>query len=142
MKKISSMVFFFLLLGVTIEAVASGLVVIVNRANTTDSMTRQQVLDLYMGRRLEYPKGGSALPIDQSSDSEIRTRFYRQLVDKSIAQVNAYWARLLFTGRASPPRAMVDSRAVLKTVRDNRDAIGYVDSGSVDDTVKTVYEFE
>ncbi|MCG7994590.1 MAG: hypothetical protein JAZ19_04870 [Candidatus Thiodiazotropha taylori] len=131
-----------LLLGVTAEALASEIVVIVNRANSTDSMTRQQVLDLYMGRKHEYPNGGSALTIDQSPDSEIRASFYRELVNKSIAQVNAYWARLLFTGRASPPRTMADNQSVVKIVRDNRDAIGYVESSSLDDTVKMVYKFE
>ena len=67
-----------------------------------------------------------------------RSAFYRGLVNKSVAEVNAYWAKLLFTGRASPPQVVGNSRAVLAAVRDNKSAIGYVDSADVDDSVKVV----
>jgi ABC-type phosphate transport system substrate-binding protein len=59
-------------------------------------------------------------------------------VGKSVAEVNAYWAKLLFTGRASPPRSLTDSETVLQVVRENRNAIGYIESEYADDTVRVV----
>lgn len=129
-----------LLLGtiVTLPLSAQELVVIVNPSNQTTELTHRQLVNLYMGRTQNYPDGKLALPVDQAPDSAARETFYKTLVGKSVAEVNAYWARLLFTGRASPPRSLADSETVLQVVRENRNAIGYIDSKYVDDTVKVV----
>ncbi len=124
------------------SAIAADIAVIVNPHNETGSMTRRQVVDLYMGRDRNFPDGDASLPIDQAATSPVRKQFYRQLVNKSVAEVNAYWARLLFTGRASPPRSLANSIEVLRTVRDNRGAIGYIDAELVDDSVKVVFRLE
>ena len=61
------------------------------------------------------------------------------MVGKSLSQVNAYWARLLFTGRASPPRSLPSPAAILQSVRENKDAIAYIDSRDLDQSVKVVF---
>ena len=109
---------------------------IVNPTNQTAELSHRQLVNLYMGRTQNYPDGTLALPVDQAPDSEARQAFYKRLVGKSVAEVNAYWAKLLFTGRASPPRALTDSATVLQVVRENRNAIGYIESEYVDDPVK------
>ena len=124
------------------EAARAELIVIVNAENPIGELTREQVVDLYMGRRTNFPDGRPALPIDLSPDSPLRAAYYQTLVGKTVAQVNAYWARLLFTGRASPPRILPTPKAVLDVVHDNKDAIGYLDSQDLDGRVKVVYRLQ
>ena len=81
-----------------------------------------------MGRTRVLPNGNFALPLDFQ---DLREPFYTQLTDRPLAQINAYWARLMFTGQASPPMQLPDEAAVLKTVEDNKGAIAYVDSKTV-----------
>ncbi|NEX23263.1 hypothetical protein G3480_23690 [Thiorhodococcus mannitoliphagus] len=114
------------------------LVVVVNASNPVEQLSRSEVVDIYMGRRATFPDGRTALPIDLPSDSPLREAYYRSLVDKTIPQINSYWARLLFTGRATPPRALSDLDSVLETVAENRDAIGYADSDHLPPGVKVV----
>jgi len=114
------------------------LVVVVHPKNPADSLSRREVVDLYMGRTQYFSDGSLVIRLDQRPDSGEREEFYRDLVNKSVAEVNAYWARLLFTGRASPPQVVGDSEAVLKAVRHNTNAIGYMDSADVDASVKVV----
>lgn len=114
------------------------LVVVVHPKNPADSLSRREVVDLYMGRTQYFADGSLVIRLDQRPDSDEREQFYRHLVNKSVAEVNAYWARLLFTGRASPPQVVGDSEAVLRAVRDNTNAIGYLDSADVDASVKVV----
>lgn len=114
------------------------LVVVVHPSNPADSLSRREVVDLYMGRTQYFADGSLVLRLDQPPDSEARQDFYRGLVNKSVAEVNAYWAKLLFTGRASPPQVLRDSASVLGAVRSNVNAVGYLDSADVDDTVKVV----
>lgn len=132
-----------LLIGLSLAGLASAeIVVVVNRDNPVESFSRRDLVDLYMGRVQHFSDGNLALRLDLPPDSKIRTEFYRQLVNKSVAEVNAYWARLLFTGRASPPQVISNSADVLKAVRENRNAIGYLDSSEVDDSVKVVARVE
>ena len=50
-----------------------------------------------------------------------------------MAQINAYWARLSFTGQANPPRRLADKAAIMQVVEKNQDALGYVDNLAPDD---------
>lgn len=114
------------------------IVVVVNHANPADSLSRREVVDLYMGRTQFFADGSLVLRLDQAPQSKERQEFYRGLVNKSVAEVNAYWAKLLFSGRASPPQVVEGNKAMLATVRDNKNAIGYIDSAFVNDSVKVV----
>lgn len=57
---------------------------------------------------------------------------------KSVSFINAYWARILFTGRATPPRQVEDNDAVIDVVKKNPSAIGYVAAVTKLDGVKVV----
>ena len=112
--------------------------VVVNINSPIESFTHRELVDLYMGRNLFLPTGGLAVRIDQAPTSNIRKLFYQELVGKSVAEVNAYWAKLLFTGQSTPPYSLDSSKRVLEVIRNNVNAIGYINAEEVDDTVKTV----
>lgn len=116
------------------------LLVIVNAANPLDRLTREELLDIYMGRRSHFPTGDPALPLDLDADSPLRATYYQTLTGKTVAQINAYWARLIFTGRATPPRVLPDAAAALEAVRGNRHAIAYIDARSLPSQVKIVFQ--
>ncbi len=135
------------LFGLLAGPVAADLVVIVHPDNPIGQLERHQLIDIYMGRTLNFPDGGLALPIDQQPQAPARAEFYRRLVDKTPAQVNAYWARLLFTGQATPPRVLPSVAAILQAVRENRAAIAYLELGPSDEQyldhpVKVVFRLD
>lgn len=101
------------------------MVIIGNVNNGLDTMTKKQVVDVFMGRTRLLPNGSFALPLDEPS---LRTLFYNELTDRPIEQIDAYWARIMFSGQATPPMKMPDTQAVIKVVKENKGAIGYVDS--------------
>jgi ABC-type phosphate transport system substrate-binding protein len=114
------------------------IVVIVHNDNPTVTLSTRELVDLYMGRNLYFPNGSLALRLDQAPTSTIRAHFYQSLVKKSVAQVNAYWAKLLFTGRASPPMPLQNSNDILETIRNNKNAVGYIDAAEFDNSVKVI----
>ena len=121
-------------------ALASDLVVIVNPLSGVRSMTRDEVANVFMARYRQLPSGTMARPLDLGSDSVQRHEFYARLVGKQLPDINAYWARLLFSGRAIPPLQVRDSDAAIKTVAENKGAIAYVDKRAVDARVRVVLE--
>ena len=95
-------------------------------------MTRKEVKDVFMGRTRLLPNGSFALPVDQHG---LRSDFYQALTNRPIEQINAYWARIMFSGQASPPMKLPDSQAVVNVVTENKGAIGYVDQKQVDEAL-------
>lgn len=122
----------FLLLSAS--AAQAEVAVIVHAKNAIAVPSPRQVQDIFLGRTRTFADGRFALPIDQSSS--LRAEFYQTLTARPLEQINAYWARLMFTGQSSPPPQLPDDGAVLKMVRENEGAIGYVDSAQVDKTVR------
>lgn len=121
------------------QAGAAQVVVIVHPDNPLSTLTRSQLVDIYMGRSMNFPHGEKALPIDLSSSSKIRESYYQMLIHKSISQVNAFWARLMFSGRATPPQVLPDNASVIDEVMNNPSAIAYIDIQYLNDDVKVVY---
>ncbi len=122
--------------------VRAELVVVVNAENPLSSLSSRQLIDLYMGRYNSYPNGESANTTDLPEKSKEREYFYRMLVGKSAAQINAYWARLLFTGKSEPPQTVRSSADVIALVKDNKNAIAYINEADLVDGLKVVYRFE
>jgi ABC-type phosphate transport system substrate-binding protein len=114
--------------------VRADVAVIINPKNPLAALSRREVQDIFLGRTRAFPDGRSAQPIDQTSP--LRGVFYQLLTARPIEQIDAYWARLLFTGQASPPKRVADGDAMLKTVRENEGAIGYIESSQADTSVR------
>ncbi|MBC7573803.1 MAG: hypothetical protein H7244_05645, partial [Herminiimonas sp.] len=69
---------------------------------------------------------------------QLRERFFRALNGMAINQLNAYWARLRFSGEVLPPRELADSTAMQLAVSRDPSAIGYVDAIFLNSAVKVV----
>lgn len=114
--------------------------VIVNNANPTPSITKKQTIDIFMGKTKSFSDGVHIQAIDQPADTKTRKEFYKNLTGKSLAYVNAYWARLFYTGRNQPPLDhFPDSNAIIYEVTKNNHAIAYIEADTPPEGVKIVY---
>jgi len=116
-------------------------VVIANARSGVDRLTREEVVNIFLGRFRQLPSGLSALPADLPAGHAEKERFYRLLVNKDLAEINAYWARLVFSGRTSPPRQTRDEGELLRFVSETPGAIGYLERSRIDSRVRVVFEF-
>ena len=115
------------------------LVVIVNTDVKIDKLTRNDVINIFMGRYRKFPDGSSVQPLDIKGESIERQDFYKKLLDKSLADINAYWARLIFSGRTAPPLKLDTQHDVLEKVTIDPTAIGYMERSGLNAKVKVVY---
>ncbi len=114
------------------------LVVIVHPDNPVRALKRDQVSDLYLGRLFSFAPDKPAHILDQPRNSPLRKRFFEKLNGMPLLQLNAYWARLQFTGEVQPPFEVKDSQAIIDIVRSNPIAIGYIDAVLVPPSVRVV----
>lgn len=115
--------------------------VIANASSGLSSLSRQQVADIYLGRTRSLGDHPATL-YDQPDDQPAREQFFRLLVNMPLPQVNAYWARLSFTGRQSPPHILPDETAILQAVRRTPGAIGYVTAPPNDPSIRVLLRLQ
>ncbi len=113
-------------------------VVVVAAKSLIASLSAAEIADIFLGRLTKLPDGTRAVPIDRPEGSPLRDELYAKVARMSPVQVKAYWSKLIFTGRGRPPRAVDPDEAVLRVVRANPAAIGYIDRKFADDTVRIV----
>jgi hypothetical protein len=111
--------------------------VIVNLKNDA-VLAREQVKNIFLARQREFSGGFAAKPVDQSEDAEIRSRFYLGLTGKDGNEMKIYWSNLIFTGNGGPPQSVGGDIDVKRVVGGSVNTIGYIDSKSVDATVRAI----
>ncbi|MDR3369808.1 hypothetical protein [Rhodoferax sp.] len=116
-------------------------VVVVNGASAIQQLSQDQVINIFLGRYRRLPNGETAIPIDQPDSAPVRAEFYRKLVNKDLNEINAYWARLIFSGRTSPPLQAAQPADVIELLMVNPGGLAYVDRSQVDKRLRIVLEF-
>lgn len=119
---------------------AADVAVIVNPKAGVDSLSQEQIANLFLGKATSFPSGSAAAPVEQT-DGATRNEFSSKVLKKDAAGVKAHWAKMQFTGKGTPPKEVGASADVKKFVAGNPTAIGYVDKGAVDSSVKVVGSF-
>lgn len=102
--------------------------VVVNQDSGLTSLSQKQVMSLFLGRAQFLPGGSRVKTFDYPVDSPMRAGFYQSLTGKNIADIDAYWARLKYSGRASPPQALDNAEAIIKKVSEQKGALSYLPS--------------
>ena len=116
-------------------------VVVINAGSGVEHLSRDEVINIFLGRYRQLPSGIAALPIDQPANQPLKAQFYRMLVNKDLAEINAYWARLIFSGKTAPPRQAASAAEVVDWIARTRGAIGYVERGTLDARLRIIMEF-
>jgi len=86
-------------LGLGASSISAEVVAVVSTKSPISTLSKGQIIDIFLGRRTHYPDGTLAVPIDQTEGSAERNEFYNKIADMSAAQVKAFWSKIIFTGR-------------------------------------------
>ena len=136
-SKLASVVVLSGLLSFTVSAVAD-IAVIVNPGSGISSLSAGDAKKIFLAKTKKLPNGKSAMLVEQAEGSAVRDAFNDKVLKKSSSQYKAYWSKIIFSGKGSPPKSVADDAAVKAFVAGNANAIGYIDSGAVDGTVSAV----
>lgn len=104
----------------------SGFKVVVHPSSPVSSLSRDQAARLFLKKTLFWPTGAKVTPVDQPDSAAVRAAFSRAVLQKSMAEVAAYWQQQIFSGKAVPPTERASDAQVVRFVLDNALAIGYV----------------
>ena len=126
-------------LGMTSSVAVADVVVVVSAKSPIGALSKAEVEDIFLGRTIRFPDGALTVVIDQAEGSAVRDEFYDKVFGKSAAQIKAYWSKIIFTGRGQPPFSVSSTIEMMKRISADPAAIGYIDRGMLNDSVREVY---
>ncbi|MDS1310951.1 phosphate ABC transporter substrate-binding protein [Marinobacter xiaoshiensis] len=135
MKKLSLMFAASLL----VSPLAMADVVVIGHSAGPDSITENQVRDLYLNRSNELPDGQKATTFEMASGDAVRAQFHDKITGRNDAQLKAFWSKQVFTGRGQPPAEVNNAAAMKARVSSTPGSIGYIDEADVDSSVKVIF---
>ncbi|WP_394128087.1 hypothetical protein [Vibrio hepatarius] len=118
---------------------AAGLFVVVSEQSQINVFEVSDIADVYLGRS----KVLDSLYINQVIDrkGELRRRFFMSVTQMRESQVNAYWAKLKFSGSMRAPEQVEADSSVFEKLLANPQAIGYTsERPAVNSGIKVVLE--
>lgn len=116
--------------------------VVTHKDNPVDSITKTELRHIYLGKTHRLKNGISLVPVELSNSSAVKTRFHEIVTRKTLDQLSAHWARLLFTGRGHPIDKVSHERSVINYVSRNKMGIGYVSQIEDGQSVKVLLELK
>lgn len=117
----------------------ANIAVIVHPSNGA-TVDQSDISRLFLGKKKAFSDGGQAVPINLAG-SDARANFEEKALSKSSSQLKAYWSKLVFTGKGSPPKEVKSEQEMLDLIAKNPNFIGYVSADKVDDSVKVIATF-
>ena len=114
--------------------------VIVHPSNAA-ALDADAIAQIYLGRSKTFPDAKPALPLAQADNSQTTELFNQKVLNKSGSQIKAYWSKLVFTGKGTPPKEIDTDAEVIELVSQNPSLIGYIDKSKASDKVKVVATF-
>ncbi|MBU2877408.1 MULTISPECIES: hypothetical protein [Aliiglaciecola] len=112
--------------------------IVVNANNPQQNMTKKEVVNLFMGRSRGFSNGDFALVFDLPRDDPNSAAFYKALTGWSMAQVNSYWSRLMFSGQSMPPQPLPNEKAMIDILKRNPSGIGWLSEAPEDDSLRAI----
>lgn len=129
-----------LLLLLAFPVARAEMVVAVRADSEIGTLSKTEVTNIFLGRYRLLSSGNQAEPLDQPTGSAEHAAFYDALLNKTSAEIRAYWARLVFTGRVPPPRTVDNSERLLEQLLANPRAVGYIERNKLDRRLRVVFE--
>ena len=117
----------WLLLILSMPAMAGGVKVIANPSVKENSITVEELRGIYLLQRSTLKSGSRVVPVLQKGGTA-HDAFVREYLGRDAEEIRIYYQGLIFTGKGSMPKELHSDAEVVAYVSGRNDAIGYVSS--------------
>jgi ABC-type phosphate transport system substrate-binding protein len=119
------------------SASASDVKVIANSSVGASSVSADELKGVFLATKTSLSDGSHVEPVLEKG-GVTHEAFVKNYLGKTDAALQTYYRSLVFTGKASMPKALGDDAEVVAYVAKTKGAIGYVGAGASTAGVKTL----
>lgn len=110
----------------SLSAADQTLYIIAHSSRATQTLTHQDIQNIYLGKIRSFPDGTAVTPINLMKGSSARDLFMKHILDINEFNWRSNWVRLLFTGKGKPPREFRTPQEIIDYVTKTESALAYV----------------
>jgi ABC-type phosphate transport system substrate-binding protein len=114
--------------------------VVAAKDSAISTVDAEEAKKLFLGREPQL-NGENVVLIFQRQGAPTREEFETKVLGRTGADLTAYWSKLIFTGKANAPVEVGGDADVKSKVNGTPGAIGYINDGAVDGSVKVLYKY-
>ena len=118
-----------------------GQISVIVSKSSTQTLTKDDAKEIFSGAKTTWSNGNKVQVVDQS-DTEVGGKFYSDFLSKSVNKVRLQWTKLVLSGQAVAPIKAADDEEVKKNVAKDPNNVGYINSKSLDPSVKELFRIE
>lgn len=130
MKNVITTFLAIILIAFATEATAQSFEVIVNEANTTETISEKELSEIFLKTKVKWEDGSSIEPVDLNARSEIREAFSQQIHGRGVGAIRNHWQQAAFSGAGTAPLERSSDAEVINFVKANPGAVGYISAGT------------
>lgn len=124
-----------------ISSLASAEVSVIVHPSNGAALDKDSISRIFLGKSRAFPGGGEAVAVAFKEGTPQSDEFSQSVLNKTPKQLKAYWAKMIFTGKGTPPKQVGSAQEIVDLVSKNPSIIGFVPSGSEGGSVKVVGKF-
>jgi len=116
---------------------ASNDMVVVTNTSVVEKLSKSEVKRLFLSKTNKVHNIN--IKVVELSENGEKDKFYKQISGKSKSQLRSYWTRLIFTGKARPPKQVNNMQELLKEMKKSEVIVTYLPKNKVTKQMKIVY---
>lgn len=120
------------------EAPSKVIAVVVHPKNPVQTLSANELRDIFLKRRQVWPGGQTIIPINPPLESAVKLAFERSVLGMTPQQVGAYWVKAAVTGKTTAPRRVGTTSLAKQLVAALPGAVAYIELSLVDASVKAI----
>ena len=137
-KAIKKLLAIFILLSTIFSSCIAEVWVVTSVKSDLSSLSKQQCKRLWLDD-LEVIDGVRTIIVDQSTNSKVRTEFYKSVANLNQKELRSFRAKKIFSSGEFPPQSERDDVAVIEWILQKENRIGYIDSNAYRPNLKLLY---
>lgn len=103
---------------------------------TAADISKETAGRIFLGKDKNFNGSGKIVIIERTD--ALKNTFHQAVTGMSSDDVNKYWAKLVFTGKEVQPTEKTSDAEIIAIVKNDPNAIGYINSASVTADVKAI----
>ncbi len=135
MKKI--IICLLVLAGLSSGTALADILIIANKDVPDAELSQKDVGKMFLGKLRQWSDHSKIRPVTVKMPA-VRETFFREYLNKSVAKYNAYWKRMIFTGKGVPPKSFDTEAGLIDYVSKTGGAIGCVSPEGIPDGSKSM----
>jgi len=110
-------------------------VIICNPDVQETEIPQKELQKIFLGKMTKW-SDNSRINIVVLKDADQHKLFLKSYIHRTYSQWKSHWKKMVFTGKGVKPKQFDDTGAYLAYIAATPGAVGYIDAGLANDTVK------